>query len=102
MPFPPGNRPPSYGHVGSGVPSQYTWTVHPYPSRYHGGIWKRPVFGFPYVQSPQAVFRRANFYDPPAGLAGLVPTTPAGWIVLGVLAGGAYYVLRKKGRTRAT
>jgi hypothetical protein len=40
-----------------GVPSPDHAHVHPYPTRFHGGIWTRPVFGFPWNRSPYAVFR---------------------------------------------
>lgn len=48
-----------------GVPSPYVAHVHPYPTRFHGGIWTRPVFGMPRVAKVQSVFRPVNF-DPPA------------------------------------
>ncbi len=41
----------------TGVPSPYITHVHPYPTRFHGGIWTRPEFGLPYVRAPFAVFR---------------------------------------------
>jgi len=41
----------------SGVPSSDYAHVSPYPTRYHGGIWTRPVFGLPWNRSPYAVFR---------------------------------------------
>jgi hypothetical protein len=44
-----------------GVPTPNVVHVHPYPTRFHGGIWTRPVFGFPFVQSPQAVFKPDDF-----------------------------------------
>lgn len=47
-----------------GVPSPYVARVHPYPTRYHGGIWTRPVFGMPRVAKVQSVFRPVNFYPP--------------------------------------
>lgn len=40
----------------SGVPTPYAMHVHPYPTRFHGGIWTRPVFGFPSAQTPSTVF----------------------------------------------
>lgn len=45
----------------SGVPSQFEAHVHPWPTRYHGPIYTRPVFGLPYVQSPYAVFKPGDF-----------------------------------------
>jgi len=44
-----------------GVPTPYVAHVHPYPTRYHGGIWTRPVFEFPYAPSPQSVFKPDDF-----------------------------------------
>lgn len=39
------------------VPSPYQVHVHPYPTRFHGGIWTRPVFGLPYVHHVQGHLR---------------------------------------------
>ena len=47
----------SYHEVLPGVPSPVVTHVHPYPTRYHGGIWTRPVFGMPWVEGNHAVFR---------------------------------------------
>lgn len=47
----------SYHELPEGVPSPVVTHVHPYPTRYHGGIWTRPVFGLPWVRTPHAVFR---------------------------------------------
>lgn len=51
-----------------GVPSPLTVHVHPYPTRYHGGIWKRPVFGLPAVRRTYNTVRPSDMY-PSAGLA---------------------------------
>lgn len=40
----------------AGVPTPYVAHVHPYPTRFHGGIWTRPVFGYPQIQQPASVF----------------------------------------------
>lgn len=50
----------------TGVPSPYTAHIHPYPTRFHGGIWRRPVFGTPYVRSPFNVIRPSQMMVPPA------------------------------------
>lgn len=42
------------------VPGYVTWHARPYPTRFHGGIWKRPVFGLPTVREPTAVFSPTN------------------------------------------
>lgn len=39
-----------------GVPNPVVAHVHPYPTRFHGGIWTRPVFGQPQIPSPLTVF----------------------------------------------
>lgn len=39
-----------------GVPTPYFFQNRVYPSRFHGGIWTRPVFGFPKIARPQDVF----------------------------------------------
>jgi hypothetical protein len=49
------------GPYTKGVPSPYVAHVHPYPTRFHGAIYTRPVFGFPWVESPQAVFKPNDF-----------------------------------------
>ena len=48
---------------GSQVPTPYAAHRHPYPTRFHGGIWKRPVFGLPYVHEVQNVIRPVEFYS---------------------------------------
>jgi hypothetical protein len=45
------------------VPSPYAAHVHPYPTRFHGGQWTRPVFGTPYVHSVQNNLRPVTFVD---------------------------------------
>lgn len=44
-------------HAPTGVPSPYTVHVHPYPTRFHGGQWIRPVFGMPWARTPYAVYK---------------------------------------------
>lgn len=39
-----------------GVPTPYSLHVHPYPTRFHGPIYTRPVFGFPVIARPEGVF----------------------------------------------
>lgn len=46
-----------------GVPNPYVSTTHGYPTRYHGGIWTRPVFGMPYQPAVQSVFKPTDFND---------------------------------------
>lgn len=40
----------------AGVPTPFVAHVHPYPTRFHGGIWTRPQFAFPQMQQPASVF----------------------------------------------
>lgn len=54
-----------------GVPNPYVVTTHPYPTRYHGGIWTRPTFGMPYMRSVQSVFKNDDFNDGNPALRGL-------------------------------
>ena len=54
-----------------GVSNPYTATTHPYPTRYHGGIWTRPVFGMPYQRAVQSVFKPTDFNDGNPGLRGM-------------------------------
>lgn len=51
------------GPYPRGVVNPYTAHVHPYPTRFHGGIYTRPVFDLPYVRSPHAVFKPDDFYS---------------------------------------
>ncbi len=39
-----------------GVPTPYHMHVHPWPTRFHGPIYTRPVFGFPVIARPEQVF----------------------------------------------
>jgi hypothetical protein len=52
---------PVSGLGAPGVPSPFVAHQHPYPTRYHGGIWTRPEFSFPYVSSPFEVFMPRDF-----------------------------------------
>lgn len=54
-----------------GVPSPLTVHVHPYPTRYHGTFATRPVFGFPFMRQPHAVYKPDDFYSFYPGLSGL-------------------------------
>jgi hypothetical protein len=59
-----------------GVPTPYSMHVHPYPTRFHGGIWSRPTFGFPVAPTPSTVFLPPRDIDmipdrPPNGYSGL-------------------------------
>ena len=51
------------GPYAQGVPNPYVAHVHPYPTRFHGGIWTRPVFGTPFVMNPASVFKPDDFYE---------------------------------------
>lgn len=51
------------GPYQRGVANPYVAHVHPFPSRYHGAIYSRPVFGLPYVRRPHAVFKPDDFYE---------------------------------------
>lgn len=42
--------------IVQGVPTPYALHVHPYPTRFHGPIYTRPVFGAPVIARPQDVF----------------------------------------------
>jgi len=43
------------------VPTPYAVHVHPMPSRFHGGVWTRPVFGMPYVHHVQNHLRPVTY-----------------------------------------
>src|SRR5690606_26331766 len=51
------------GPYAKGVINPYTTHVHPYPTRFHGPIYTRPVANLPYVRSPHAVFKPDDFYE---------------------------------------
>lgn len=53
------------------VPNPQVPHVHPYPTRFHGGLWTRPVFEYPWQQSVQSVFKPSDFNDANPGLRGL-------------------------------
>jgi hypothetical protein len=64
-----------------GVPTPYFFQNRVYPSRFHGGIWTRPVFGFPKIARPQDVFTPGYDIDrqvPQPTLSGL-GSTGMGW-----------------------
>src|SRR6267154_2406625 len=42
--------------IVQGVPTPYTVHVHPYPTRFHGAIYTRPVFSGRKIARTQAVF----------------------------------------------
>lgn len=44
-----------------GVPSPYSVHVHPWPTRFHGALYARPAFSYPYVVAPQSVFKPDDF-----------------------------------------
>lgn len=57
-----------------GVPSPYAMHVHPYPTRFHGAIYTRPVFSGRMIASPQDVFTSSYNIDrnmPQPTLSGL-------------------------------
>lgn len=64
-----------------GVPTPFTMHVHPYPTRFHGPIYTRPVFGAPVIARPQDVFTRGYNLDvtrPQPTLSGLGATVGEG------------------------
>jgi hypothetical protein len=50
------------GPYQRGVPTQYAVHYHPWPTRFHGPLYQRPVFMFPWMSSPQNVFKPGDFY----------------------------------------
>lgn len=66
-----------------GVPTPYTMHVHPYPTRFHGAIYTRPVFGAPVIARPQDVFTPGYNIDrevPQPTLSGLGATVGKGML----------------------
>lgn len=60
--------------IVAGVPTPYVMHVHPYPTRFHGPIYTRPVFGAPVIARPQDVFTpgyNMNRHIPQPTLSGL-------------------------------
>lgn len=45
----------------TGVPSQFAVHVHPWPTRFHGPIYTRPVSRAPFKINPQSVFKPNDF-----------------------------------------
>jgi len=76
------------GPVPSGVPNPFGPMLHSYPTRYHGPIYTRPMFGFPWRERP-------NDFARERGLEGLgVEDVPSGTsdglkalLVLGLIGG---------------
>lgn len=68
-----------------GVPSPFTVHVHPYPTRFHGGIWTRPVAMGPVVPQPYSVLKPDDFAPaayaryPFKGVGEMDPTARAVW-----------------------
>lgn len=60
------------GPYPRGVPSPRTVHVHPYPTRYHGTINRRPMFQLPFQWQPHAVFKPDDFNrrEPPMQATG--------------------------------
>ena len=57
-----------------GIPNPYVSTTHPFPSPAtggKGGIWTRPVFGFPFQRAVQNGFKPSDFNDGNPALRGL-------------------------------
>jgi hypothetical protein len=50
------------GPYQRGVPSQYIVHKHPWPTRFHGPLYQRPSFSYPFMSSPQNVFKPGDFY----------------------------------------
>jgi len=81
------------GDYPQGVPNPYIMHRHPFPTRFHGGIWTRPVFGFPLM--PRTTSVMVPGYDITNGTAGLgrvpVRRAMAGWNVgQGIFKPGGY------------
>lgn len=69
--------------IVNGVPNPYTMHVHPYPTRFHGPIYTRPVFGFPVIARPQDVFTpgyNINRGTPQPTVSGLGSTVGEGML----------------------
>lgn len=67
--------------IVQGVPTQYVYQNRVYPTRFHGGSWVRPVFGFPKKTAPFDVFTQSYNVDrsmPQPTLSGLGATVGTG------------------------
>ena len=70
-----------------GVPSQYAVHYHPWPTRFHGPLYQRPVFRFPWMAQPQNVLMPWQFQGLGAdGASGVVGAL----FVSGLVVGAAY------------
>ncbi len=74
-----------------GVLSPFAPHVHPYPTRYHGPVYTRPVFGTPYRVAPQAVFMPHDFHA--FSGAGSLGSLGGGYSGLGAIPGTKMYWL---------
>lgn len=69
--------------IVQGVPTPYVMHMHPYPTRFHGPIYTRPVFGAPVIARPQDVFTpgyNINREVPQPTLSGLGATVGEGML----------------------
>lgn len=89
-----------------GVPSPYTVTVHPYPTRFHGGIWTRPVTQSPLVPTPNGVFKPDDFapaayarypFQGVGALGQVLPQSAGEWLLLLAAVGAVAYFARRRG-----
>lgn len=67
-----------FGPTYEGVPSPLVGHTHPYPTRFHGPIWRYPVATRPFVENPMAVTPYAGF--------GEDPTAPTTWDKIRIVA----------------
>jgi len=74
-----------------GVPSQYAVHVHPWPTRFHGPLYQRPVFRMPWKWQPQNVLMPWQFQG--LGQDGGVSIGSA-LLVLGLVVGAGYVAYR--------
>jgi len=58
------------GLGNAGIPNPYVTHVHPYPTRFHGAVYTRPVFDTPYQPAPHAVFKPEDFVSGLGSFAG--------------------------------
>jgi len=74
-----------FGDTSEGVPNPQVPHEHPYPTRYHGPIWREPQATYPFKTNDYALAPYAGFGSPDGlGVDRAPPTT--GETIYGVLA----------------
>lgn len=84
-----------FGDTYKGVPNPMVPHKHPYPTRYHGPVFRYPTPGWGYNVSPYA---RAPFDGDDDKVLGVSKKLLIGGLVATAVASGAIYLLTRGGK----